>query len=85
MHLAVVSKVYWEAHDDGLEKVIGNECGGWYGYLAKFLVLSEEQAACSNVTWLGEVLEAGRPEKHVRGKRHNFEEHSIPLILTFPT
>ena len=40
-HLGKVSKVYWEAHDMGLEKVIEKECGGWYGYLAKFIVLSE--------------------------------------------
>ena len=42
-HLGKVSKVYWEAHDMDLEKVIEKECGGWYGYLAKFIVLSEQQ------------------------------------------
>jgi len=43
-HLARVSQVYWKQHDQSLEKLIGKECGGWYGYLAKFIVLSEEQA-----------------------------------------
>ena len=43
-HLGMVSRVYYAEHEKDLLKLIGSECGGWYGYLAKFLVLSEQDA-----------------------------------------
>ena len=43
-HLGVVSRIYYAEHEKSLSMLIGSECGGGYGYLAKFIVLSEEES-----------------------------------------
>mmetsp|Transcript_15460 Transcript_15460/g.38799 ORF Transcript_15460/g.38799 Transcript_15460/m.38799 type:complete len:593 (-) Transcript_15460:561-2339(-) len=43
-HLARTSAAYWAAYDQGLEDLIEEECGGWYAYLATYLVLPETEA-----------------------------------------
>jgi len=43
-HLGMVSQIYYAEHEKSLSKLIGSECSGWYAYLAKFIVLSEEES-----------------------------------------
>ena len=43
-HLGMVSQIYYAEHEKYLVNLIGSECSGWYGYLAKFIVLSEEDS-----------------------------------------
>lgn len=43
-HLARVSAEYWNANDKGLAQLIEEECGGWYAYLGKYLVLPAIEA-----------------------------------------
>jgi len=43
-HLGMVSQIYYAEHQKSLPKLISSECSGWYAYLAKFIVLSEEES-----------------------------------------
>ena len=43
-HLAKVSAQYWDSYDESLAGLVESECGGWYAYLASFIVLPEAQA-----------------------------------------
>ena len=40
----MVSQIYYAEHEKYLVNLIGSECSGWYGYLAKFIVLSQEDS-----------------------------------------
>eukprot|EP00316_Scyphosphaera_apsteinii_P007777 CAMPEP_0119306596 /NCGR_PEP_ID=MMETSP1333-20130426/7310_1 /TAXON_ID=418940 /ORGANISM="Scyphosphaera apsteinii, Strain RCC1455" /LENGTH=857 /DNA_ID=CAMNT_0007309933 /DNA_START=58 /DNA_END=2631 /DNA_ORIENTATION=+ len=90
-HLARISAEYWAAYDQGLPELIEEECGGWYAYLARFLVLPTEHSDArlldlamdglgSNKRALIEFL-CARPPARVRAAKSAWEQrHDASLV-----
>ena len=92
-----VSLMYRDAHGEPLQKLVDEECGGWYAYLAKFLVVQEAQAdtllldlAMKVTTPAPQAPQAPHPEPHPHPQPHLHPEphpnpHPSPPSLTLPS